>query len=872
MKNIPISVITVLTVLNLFYGCRKKEMLPQEEIPSIPHDSQMVHISFPEGMNVNYTDYSLFSLADNSKLDAAGSASISYNQGSTNIAWLFDKENNLVMAGFVNDTAKTISAATTAKVLLYYAYAIPLMSEDVINEYLNKIETKAGYSNWVQGFSALLKNDRLVVSKNGYLTLLKNTIQEIVESNTTNVSSSQEPGNLDLIMSAGKQSLNPVAIKPADINVITGDVKSGIQLVSENLSKVGITNFYRRRAHAFFYKTKFKDINGMEKGVISEITETTPSDKNESITPTSSANSATAILGNLIEGKLMDFAENKGGPYDFPLQDNETEATYKVRVVGPGQKTTTTLLTKAESDKLFRLQVETVAFDFLVPLFASKISSKLNFEPGPNATAAEKETIQLHLEGFIKLVEEMIKGAPGVYDAINKGNYKEAVEKILEAVYAGNISAVKEGYVKMMALIARMAVEQKFYVSPHFDELESANRWNRILKAVDGAMEAGDFVNLIRHLADSKTFEEWTLQLSGGKVTLQFLPGYDSLINTSEETKIKAEIKNMAESGGEQHPFFEWSTTGKYGKLVDTKGHSGTSFATSDHIVSYQSTTNSSDIKEGDNIDHIFVKALFNNVVIGMDTIAVNVKKVGYEILPRNATVTGKKHAEAGNSITLNLAKVVTGIRDIPNHQSFDFKIEWSTPGNYGQLIGATTNYNDDDIVYKATNDQEGIFSETINARIYARNKGEADYWLYENVKGAVKIDNDPKKKIYHRPLQIFHGDTTYPWRYCRSCPMSTLSTCWKSVGAKVDKEENAVSYLVTFKEASPLIGAPSGYSWTANGGGQPPLPPPAYAGGHIPNAWVAQRSISTSNSVDGSGHVPGNTATGYLEIIVTLK
>jgi len=46
-----------------------------------------------------------------------------------------------------------------------------------------------------------------------------------------------------------------------------------------------------------------------------------------------------------------------------------------------------------------------------------------------------------------------------------------------------------------------------------------------------------------------------------------------------------------------------------------------------------------------------------------------------------------------------------------------DSTTEWSTSGTYGNLVDATTTYNDDDIVYKATNDQEGVVTETITTR-----------------------------------------------------------------------------------------------------------------------------------------------------------
>src|SRR5690606_13769050 len=100
-------------------GCDKDRPGPDidSEKPTLPHDSQPVKVSFPDRASVNYTEYKLFSLAEEAKLDASGNAAAAYNKNSSNIAWLFDKDKNLVMAGFINDRDKTIDAASTARVM-----------------------------------------------------------------------------------------------------------------------------------------------------------------------------------------------------------------------------------------------------------------------------------------------------------------------------------------------------------------------------------------------------------------------------------------------------------------------------------------------------------------------------------------------------------------------------------------------------------------------------------------------------------------------------------------------------------------------------------------------------------------------------------
>lgn len=796
MKKIILVLFTA-SVITTFNSCRKKEAVrPEDPVIAVPHDNQGVKISFPGSGTVNYTDYALFSLADDAKVDAGGNATVSYNKGKTNIAWLFDKDDNLVMAGFVNDTAKTINAVSTAKVLLYYALSIPMLPEKLGDEFVKDIDKIKGAVEWENHFATLMANDRLVLSKGGYLTALKSAVQAMAKPATGNTSEKTAT------KSSGNQGR--VSVRNADIDISFGDVKSGLQVFSHDLSKVNINNSKRRRAHAFFYKMKLKDLSGAETGLISKITETTGADKNESLSPTAAINSFTGVLGSWIEGKDKEFAGMEAGPYNFPLQDNESEATYKVRILGPGRHAPDIKLTTAEENKLFSLEVETFTVDFLIPIGATLLASKMDAKPSDNATQEQKDMFNATMTATKSIVEELIKGSPGVYDEIKKGKYEAALTKLLESVYAGQVNGAKEGFMKLMAMLARMTVEQKLYVSPHYDELKAQKRMMKILEVTDELLLLTDQLHIFHDILSSKNIEEWDMVLRGGKVTLQFVNGFNEVINTAQETKIKAEIKNVNETGGDQHPYYEWSTTGKFGKLVDTKGNSGSSFSTADQIITYQSTTNSSILSNGDNIDQIYVKALKNNVLIGMDTIEVNVKKIGYEMQPTDAVVTGKKHANAPNDVTLHLSKVVTGVRDIPGHATLDFKIEWSTSGAYGQLVGNTTTFNNDQMVYKATSEQIGKHNETITARVYARNKGETDYFFFEQVKGTVEIDNEQKKKILRLPIICNHGDTTYNDGKSMTCMVTDFVT--------FKGDPDAKSYNVAFYN----VRNPSGASWEA--------------------------------------------------------
>lgn len=842
--------IFLLIVSVTYFGCKK------DFIGTVKYDQKLADTSYrvkeivikiPAGSNFKIAGTELWSYQYGSKVDANGNAKLAHIPGSISTVYLFDSKENLIMSGFVSDSTTEISAASTAKVLMYLANNLHFQPGWSKKTYINIADQIPDVQEWITEYEALFKQNPLVLSDGSYKNILKARLDKMTPS-------SQETGN-NIGLSGGGPMM---AGKVPDITVLGGSgQRSGLEVVDMGSGIVAVNNHYRRRAHAFMYKMDYTDAAGSKIVVKNNIDNGTEADNDFAVESATGATSVMGVLGEALENAMTEedkvketFIKETKAPV-LLLNENESTANYKTRVVAPGMNLSG-LITDAEKDKLYELQIETFVFDLLLPFIAIVTSN----ENAPKSFKTPEER-----EVQMAILRNVLNSMPDLNEEIKESNYAGAFRKL------------RDNFMKDFATFAQSKLGDAvlgFYFEDNLNikfEVNYAKKLNKILEFLDRAMTLGDLGRMFHNIATSKDVESWDLLLKSGLVTLQFLPGYDSLLNTADEAKIKAEIKNMAETGDE-HPYFEWSTTGKFGKIVDTKGHSGISFATADHIVTYQSTTNSFDLKDENNIDYIYVKASFNNVVIGMDTIAVNVKKVDYEMKPEDAVVTGKKHNDAANTATLYLQKT-NGTRDIPNNSIYDFKIEWSTPGVYGSLQGVSTTYNDDDILYKATSEQEGIFNETVTARIYVKPKGEnKEYSYYGQDKVTVKIDNDPKKKIYKRSLTFHHNDSSIPYKYCYTCPWESLWSCFGADIVKVDRDPEAKSYSVVFGEISPrVIGAPGGYYWTANGGGNPPV-----CDGYTEDGWGAVYSYTWFHSKDNSSHVPNSGRFGYAVITVVLK
>lgn len=773
MIRIVPALIAILLVTG-FLACRKNDLGKDPTVYNPPlvdtsYRVKTLSVNASAGSSFTVTGTDLYSFQYVSKVGENKKVQVAHKPGSLSTAYLFDGDDNLIMAGFLTDSTTEISPASTAKVLMYWAHQMPFQPYWAKKAFINIVDELPDMKAWVSEYETLFEQDALVFSKGTYSTALKARLDKMT---------SLTPGMGGRKTFKGSKKITDAG-KLADVTVQNQGEKSGLQVAGIEGGKIAIENTYRRRTHAFLYKMDYTDMSGNEVKVKPSITSATAADNDFAITAASGATSVMGIIGSRLEEYMTNnpsiietFRKTTESPA-LLLNDNEQLSNYKARIVGPGLQAVM-YITAGEQDKLYELQIETFVFDYLLPFFALAASGIE--ETMPDFKTAQDRELQ------IAALKTALNSMSDVNDAIKKSEFGLALRTL------------RDNYLKDIAAFAQSKLGEVILKSYYWDGImikfkpNFAKKLNKILAAFDLALGGSDIVRTGLNLASSKQVEEWDMLLKAGMVTLEFVSGHDSLLQTSDETKIQAEIKNLKETG-DQHPFFEWSTTGKYGKLVDTKGHSGTSFSTADHIVSYQSTTNSNDLGDGDNIDYIYVKASFNNVLIGRDTIAVNVKKSDYEMKPGDGTVTGKKHANAANSITLYLSKVVTGERDIPSHESLDFKVEWSTSGNYGNLVGATTTYNDDDIVYKATNDQEGVFTETITARVYAKSKSGDDYFLYSNVTGKVKIDNEPKKIIYVIALEEVHSDSTDMY--------ANVFTCMSRGVAFVDIMKDAIKYSV---------------------------------------------------------------------------
>ncbi len=566
----------------VFVSCKKNS--DQQTTPTGPEipvgvTTKDVQIILPKNSPVDLSTCELFSLSLSTPVDNKGNVKAAFDKGYPNIAYVFDKNNNVILAGFITDSTTTISTGSTAEVLLYFGMGTTFQPYEIMDKFINGIGKVPGVPEWKSELEKMFKSDPLTLQKGLYADALKTKVAEIIKSGT-------------------------IPRKAADITVNANDIRSGLQLAEAGLNEFTITNTIRRRAYAFIYKMNYKDLEGTSHTVNSSIGGNVTAMAELQISPTGAIRDFKGVLQDWAAGKGMEFAATTNGPVEIPLEDEETEANFKVRVLGPGLPLPDAK-TSFEKDRLWNLTLQTFAFDYIIPVMLDivghkdvlkKMSSKLDI--GKNLE---------NLQALVKKTGDLVATIPAATDALGKGNFQTAFKEVLFGLENGKLGSAADDWIKLLYKNVSDALTElgSSYAggAAEFSEAK-AEHLLKVMGVIDIGMKVIDYSRISNAIASSNTLEEWNLEAK--EVQLNIDPK-EFTINPLNQKKLTAYIKT---SLGDDNPAIEyqWETTGKYGYLSDDRGHKGNSFSSSLKEVSYYCNANT-DLDEGEHTDTIKVTA-----------------------------------------------------------------------------------------------------------------------------------------------------------------------------------------------------------------------------------------------------------------------
>jgi molybdopterin synthase catalytic subunit len=725
MKNLKF-LLSFFIFISLVSSCSEEEIDPNLNPGTNPVGTVFpttdVNVILPAGTSIDLSKTKLLSGFAEFPVDNAGKSKIRFASGTTKLAFLVDETGNSLMMGFITDAKKEISIETTASVLVYFGLGVSLQPIEIQKKYLEGYSAMEGMAEFTQTIKEEFSKNPEMIRNGGFINSFTDYLSTFAPADT-------------------------IDIRAKQIQVDPNGFKSGIQVYELDHQNVQIRNQYRRRAHAFAYKTAFKDKDGVETIIKSRIGGTDAAEKDIAVSPTGAITSFTGTLRDWMLGKGPEFAMTENGPVNLPIKESESEATYKVRIVGPGAGNLGGLsLTSAERDKLNRLVLETFAMDFFLPLIFDVIGMKDVLSiPKSNFT------------NLITAIDLFVKGSPLIEKLLEDGNYGKALQESMLLGTNELANAKFDDVVKAVALggLEIIKANKPGSVTETAEDIgKKAKSLLNAMKYADILIKIVDYNRLMNHIVMSDYNAEFTAKVKADDLVMS--PKEETII-TSKYYTVKVETKTVLAEG--ESFVYKWSTPGKFIYLWH-QNKKLTEAETSTATMTYRSDTKASDLSDDSNLDlikvEVFTKKGTTLTRIGDAEAKINVQKIKLVMKPDNITLRG------GQSVRLYLERT-DGINDIVQNSALDYKVEWETPGAYGKFNGtlrsATTMGNA--LNYEVLDKEVREAKENITARVYFKAKADSEWTLRETVKGTLKIDNDPNKIILDVALETRTWDNS---------------------------------------------------------------------------------------------------------------
>lgn len=664
----------------------------------------------PPGATFDVDDLRVMSGLDVAEVDATGEAMIVHAEGSSHIAWAIDADDDIVMAGFIDDDQQTISAETTAHVLAFIGLQGHLRDFEIQEAIRDGLPTAPEMADLVTAVEMAIAADADAV-QDGALT---ETVRDWVEAR-----------------------FDEIAVAGPDVAGIVADPaigRNGFQISEVDLEHFAITNNKRRRARAFVYPLRITREGGEEVVIDTDIA---GSDVPLSVTRIPSPTAIRSFVGVVTDwakGSGADFAAVTTPPIEAPLAADEIEAVHAVRIITPSAPVPDHWLTEAELDALFELRVETFAIDWILPLMLDMAGHSQLFN-GTGTVASEA------METFASRFGPILGSVPAAEAKVAEGDLQGAFEDFVFAMYneagAGLFTDMFDNL--LVPLLNSLLPDE------HAALVRSPGSALKVLEMTDVLMKAIDYGRLAYAGLDPVLTE---LEVTASLEDVVLVPESVETVHFVPKT-FRAFPRNTVPDGAVVA--YEWTISG-IGRLVDSRGRSGTTLETSDGTVDFDPNQLVSGPTSGTlTVDITYSLPGAAPVELGSDTSVVIVHPNEQRLRPSRPKV------QCRSNVRLHLQRNDGQVTVVEN-PSWDWRVEWRTAGSYGTFGDGstqTTRYNKPDMVYSCTDTEVEDAEEVVYARVYRSEKAENDWTFVSEATATIEIDNDPNLRIIHKPLQV---------------------------------------------------------------------------------------------------------------------
>ena len=507
-------------------------------IPVLSAASSNATVVMPMGVALGADKLSVVTSIATAKPATSGAVTIATYADGEQLAIALSPAGNPMMMGWIDATHTTISAATTADVLAYFALSGSLM--------LNDVERQALIADIPQatGISAL---------------------EAAVQSElAANVDAFAKP---DAVLTQAlaafatpyyaKAQANASRAKALGI-LITPAIQSGVDVQQDPPFAAHVSNSFRRRAFAFVDRishttagldvadplavTSFEvpPVIGVNGGVTGALTDI-----------------MSAYYGNQPTAYASINAPEGG--FAVPLVSGSDKTTYQVTVVGPGLAAgVAASLTATQSAALTDVALRGFVKDFMVPTLANAVlgSGAIDFTAGQGTDKAKflADVLASVTTDFIAFVPT----GSALRDKIARGQWFDAGVDIAGTVGGSNAlrTMLIGGFNKAVASRVAGGLDP----GPMSGLLSS---FNTIMNAAGGVLQVFDTGTYVKDLANSDQADQWSVVVTPGQVALN---PPKSNIGVGGTVVLTASAPGAGDTTGYS---YHWATTTQFGDLSE---------------------------------------------------------------------------------------------------------------------------------------------------------------------------------------------------------------------------------------------------------------------------------------------------------------
>lgn len=589
MRRISKFTAFAILLMTLIIGCKDDEIGP-----SGPGFSDVaVEVILPSGSGTDLSEATLVSLGAFSPVADDNTGILPFINGSAELAYLVDAEDNLMMAGFLTDNRKEVSMATTAEVMLYMALDYYLLDEAVKPPFLNSVRQIAGFDGFVSDLETLFASNPTMYQDGDYLDALKAKLDQIgrlpAPGRTTSTDDTED-------------------------RIFINDVKtkSGLTISSLSADEVQLQNSFPRRTEVFVYKKSYYDRDG---NLVEDANYLDTPRERFRLKPGEVNDIVDFPVGSQLSQVTTQMASNDlastSDPISLPVNEaSEFVADYEMIIIGSGSENELDRdLTDAEQAARDELNIEAYALDYLLPTILD-IGGNKDLMP---AFGSSKEV------ALLAAVRPSIELNPTVLAAVKNHEFKDASEILLPELY-GDIrlsNELRDLLKEVYNILSDGGNLPETFVQGNELIETGYPRFQLIMQAMTANMVFEEKTNQGFIRTEAREVESWVISSIDAEVNM--VPQETELC-LGEATEIRASLITFLEPEVEEFEF-HWTTSNEYGGRVqdinDDPSNFGANIITSGNIVSYISTATESQLGSGSNPETVTCVIYTKNLTTG---------------------------------------------------------------------------------------------------------------------------------------------------------------------------------------------------------------------------------------------------------------